>query len=92
VTGGPARRGAVPGLASPAPVTSMRPGVYLEDDLLGRFVSAFDDALAPVFLTLDTLECYVDPWSRGAHPAAAWDGAGRRRRGPGRDRRRGPGP
>jgi phage tail-like protein len=62
MTGGPTRRGAVAGLASPAPVTSMLPGVFLDDDLLGRFVSAFDDALAPVFLTLDTLECYVDPW------------------------------
>ncbi|MBD5785794.1 phage tail protein [Cellulosimicrobium terreum] len=54
-------RVAVEGLASPHPVASMLPGVYLDDDLLGRFVTAFDDALAPVFLTLDTLECYVDP-------------------------------
>ncbi|MBD8080354.1 phage tail protein [Cellulosimicrobium arenosum] len=61
-TGGPLRgRGAVDGLVSPHPVASMLPGVYLDDELLGRFVTAFDEALAPVFLTLDTLECYVDP-------------------------------
>ncbi|MCB7134955.1 phage tail protein [Cellulosimicrobium marinum] len=55
-------RGAVPGLASPVPFASLLPGVYLDDDLLGRFVAAFDDALAPVFLTLDGLHGYVDPW------------------------------
>ncbi|WP_258369450.1 phage tail protein I [Georgenia satyanarayanai] len=37
------------------------PAVYQEDEFLQRFVSAFDAAFAPLFLTLDTLSCYVDP-------------------------------
>ncbi|QJW34868.1 phage tail protein [Cellulosimicrobium protaetiae] len=55
-------RGAVPGLTSPVPLASLLPGVLQDDELLGRFVAAFDDALAPVFLTLDGLDGYVDPW------------------------------
>lgn len=51
----------IPGLTSVAPVALRLPAVYQEDDLLQRFATAFDEALAPLFLTLDTLECYVDP-------------------------------
>ncbi len=54
-------RKALPGLASAAPVGLRLPGVYQEDDFLMRFVSAFDDGLAPVLATLDGLEAYVDP-------------------------------
>jgi len=54
-------RGTVPGLVSVAPVAQRLPAVYQEDEFLQRFVQAFDVALAPLFLTLDTLECYVDP-------------------------------
>jgi len=54
-------RGVVPGLVSPAPVAQRMPAVYQEDDFLQRFVRAFDDALAPIFLSLDGLASYVDP-------------------------------
>lgn len=54
-------RGVVPGLVSPVPVALRMPAVYQEDDFLQRFVRAFDDALAPVFLSLDGLASYVDP-------------------------------
>ncbi|MEE6272899.1 phage tail protein [Georgenia wangjunii] len=54
-------RGVVPGLVSPVPVAQRMPAVYQEDDFLQRFVRAFDDALAPVFLSLDGLAGYVDP-------------------------------
>lgn len=54
-------RGTVPHLPSVAPVAHRLPAVYQEDEFLQRFASAFDTALAPLFLTLDTLSCYVDP-------------------------------
>ena len=54
-------RGIVPGLLSPAPVAHRLPAVYQEDDFVQRFVTAFDEALAPIFLTLDTLVAYIDP-------------------------------
>lgn len=54
-------RGVVPGLLSPAPVAQRLPAVLQEDEFLQRFVQAFDEALAPIFLTLDTLASYVDP-------------------------------
>ncbi|WP_127573062.1 phage tail protein I [Georgenia faecalis] len=54
-------RGIVPGLASAAPVAQQLPAVYQEDDFLQRFAVAFDEALAPIFATLDGLDAYVDP-------------------------------
>ncbi len=54
-------RGMVEGLASPVPIASRLPVVLQEDDFLQRFTAALDDVLAPVFLTLDSLACYLDP-------------------------------
>jgi phage tail-like protein len=54
-------RGMVEGLESPVPVAGRLPVVLQDDDFLQRFVGAFDDMLAPVFLTLDSLACYLDP-------------------------------
>lgn len=54
------RRG-VPGLASPHSLTSAMPAIYLEDQVSQRFVAALDEALAPVLLTLDCLDAYLDP-------------------------------
>lgn len=51
----------VPGLTNPVAVVDQLPAVYQEDEFVRRFVGAFDDALAPVLLTLDRLECYLDP-------------------------------
>ncbi|MFV2062932.1 MAG: phage tail protein [Chloroflexota bacterium] len=37
------------------------PGLYQEDDFSRRWLSAFDDVLAPVFLALDGIPAYLDP-------------------------------
>lgn len=54
-------RGLVPELVSPHPVGMRLPALYLDDDFAQRYVSAFDDVLAPVFATLDSLASYLDP-------------------------------
>lgn len=56
-------RGALGGLASPHPLEQWLPDVFEpdEDAFLVRFCRAFDDVLAPIFATLDSLEAYVDP-------------------------------
>ncbi|MCU1566716.1 MAG: phage tail protein [Pseudarthrobacter sp.] len=54
-------RGMVNGLASPVPLAPRLPAVLQEDDFLRQFLRAFDDALAPVFTTLDGLDSYFDP-------------------------------
>lgn len=54
-------RGMVPGLGSAVPLASRLPAVLQEDAFLQRFLLAFDDALAPVFTTLDGLASYLDP-------------------------------
>jgi phage tail-like protein len=48
-------------LASAHPLGELLPGVYLEDPLAQRFTKGLDTVLAPVFLTLDCLEAYLDP-------------------------------
>lgn len=55
-------RGIVPDLETPVPVRQRLPGVLQEEGFLERFVTAFDDAYAPIFATLDSLACYFDPW------------------------------
>ncbi len=55
------RTGTVKGLASPHPLVEGLPGLYQEDDFTRRWLSAMDDALAPVFLALDSLPAYLDP-------------------------------
>lgn len=55
-------RGMVPGLDTPVPLLLQLPGILQDDDFTGRFASAFDDGLAPVLATLDSLSAYVDPW------------------------------
>jgi phage tail-like protein len=37
------------------------PAVFQNDGFTARFVSAFDDVVAPVFHTLDNLDAYLDP-------------------------------
>jgi phage tail-like protein len=54
-------RGMVDGLGSAVPLASRLPAVLQEDVFLQRFLKAFDEALAPVFTTLDGLPCYVNP-------------------------------
>ena len=54
-------RGVIAGQPSPFPLAHRLPGVLQEDDFLVRFLEAFDEALAPIFLSLDGLGAYVDP-------------------------------
>jgi phage tail-like protein len=53
-------RGAVPGLPSPHPIGLALPALYLEDDFTQRFTAGLDEVLAPVLLTLDCLDAYLD--------------------------------
>jgi phage tail-like protein len=54
-------RGLVEGLASPHPIGSALPALYQQEEFVERFVSGFDDVLAPVFCTLDSFGAYLDP-------------------------------
>jgi phage tail-like protein len=55
-------RGTVDDLASAHPLGELLPSVYLEDSLAQRFTEGLDTVLAPVFVTLDCLDAYLDPW------------------------------
>lgn len=52
----------VEGLQSPHPIGLELPGLFHDDDFTQRFTAALDEVLAPVFITLDAIEAYVDPW------------------------------
>lgn len=54
-------RGSIPGLASPHPIGQQLPAVYAEDDFAQRFTAGLDEVLAPILLTLDCLDAYLDP-------------------------------
>lgn len=54
-------RGLIPGLENPTPMRLAMPALFQEDGFTNRFVSAFDDALAPVLTTLDCIDAYLDP-------------------------------
>ena len=56
------KRGLVRNLVSPHPLIDTLPGLYQEDGFTQRFMSAFDAALAPIFVSLDNLPAYLDPW------------------------------
>ena len=55
-------RGHVDGLASPHDLGPTLPALYLDDLFAQRFISAFDDVLAPIYSSLDCLPAYLDPW------------------------------
>lgn len=54
-------RGLVAGLQSSHPLGPALPAIYQEDEVAQRFLSAFDEALAPVLSTLDNVDAYLDP-------------------------------
>jgi phage tail-like protein len=56
------KRGLLRTVISPHPLGATLPSLFQEDDFTRRFVSAFDDALAPIFTTLDNFTAYLDPW------------------------------
>jgi phage tail-like protein len=51
----------VPDLGSPHPLTETLPSMLREDPFARSLCESFDDLLAPVLLTLDTLDSYLDP-------------------------------
>ncbi|MVO85327.1 phage tail protein [Streptomyces sp. p1417] len=54
-------RGSVDGLGSSAPIGTMLPAVFADDDLAQRFVAGLDEVLAPILNVLDCLDRYFDP-------------------------------
>lgn len=52
-------------MTSPHPLAEGLPAVFrsatAEDDFLERFLGALDEVLAPVLVTLDSLDSYIDP-------------------------------
>ncbi len=54
-------RGLIPGLETPHPIGETLPGLYRDDDMAQRLVSAMDAEMAPVFASLDGFEAYLDP-------------------------------
>jgi phage tail-like protein len=48
-------------LKSPHPIGESLPGLFQEDDFAQRFTSGLDGVLAPVFLTIDNFDAYLDP-------------------------------
>ena len=55
-------RGMIEGLETPHPIGLELPGLFHDDDFSQRFTAALDEVIAPIFLTLDAIEAYVDPW------------------------------
>jgi phage tail-like protein len=53
-------RAAVEGLASPYRFAELLPAIYQEDAFACRWVSGFDDVLAPIVSVLDNIEAYFD--------------------------------
>ncbi|HEX3630792.1 MAG TPA: phage tail protein [Candidatus Dormibacteraeota bacterium] len=56
------KRGLVRNLETPHPLIEALPSLFQEDGFSQRFLTAFDEALAPIFATLDNLSWYFDPW------------------------------
>jgi len=54
-------RGLVPGLVNPYPLVTRLPAAFQGDAFTEQFLSVFDDALAPLLTTMDTIDAYVDP-------------------------------
>jgi phage tail-like protein len=56
-------RALVEGLASPVPLGSLLPDVYRRhDEYILAFTAALDEVLAPVWLSLDCYDAYLDPY------------------------------
>jgi phage tail-like protein len=51
-----------PDVPSPHPLVETLPGLFQEDPLARQWTAAFDELLAPVFMTLDGFAAYLDPW------------------------------
>ena len=53
-------RGTVAELQTPHPLGRSLPAIYQEDDFSMRYLSAFDTVVAPIPLTLDCFDAYLD--------------------------------
>lgn len=54
-------RGLIPGLVNPHPLGLSLPALYQHEDFVQQWVSAFDDVLAPLLMTIDNFDAYLDP-------------------------------
>jgi phage tail-like protein len=54
-------RGLLPEIPSPHPLGPSLPALYQEDDFTQRWLDGLDPVLAPIFLTLDNFDAYLDP-------------------------------
>lgn len=54
-------RGLIEGLANPHPLAMELPSPYQGESFTERFLSVFDDAMAPVLSTLDNVDSYLAP-------------------------------
>ncbi len=55
-------RAIIEGLESPHPIGLELPGLFHDDDFTQRFCAALDEVISPIFVTLDAIEAYADPW------------------------------
>jgi phage tail-like protein len=55
-------RGLIPGLANPHPLGLSLPALYQDDGFTQRFLAALDDVIAPIPMTIDNFEAYLDPF------------------------------
>jgi phage tail-like protein len=55
-------RGLAPAVRTPHPLIATLPGLYQDDPVTRQWMAALDEVLAPVFVTLDNLPAYLDPW------------------------------
>jgi phage tail-like protein len=55
-------RGTIEGLESPHPIGLELPALFQDDEVALGFTGGLDVVLAPIFLTLDAIESYIDPW------------------------------
>lgn len=55
-------RGTIPGLVNPDPLNLSLPALYQGESFGERFLSVFDDLLAPIQSTLENQSAYLDPY------------------------------
>jgi phage tail-like protein len=54
-------RGHTDGLVNPHPIVDLLPGLLQDDAFIQRFADGLDHVLAPVLLSLDNIDAYLDP-------------------------------
>lgn len=57
----PAKRAAVPQLATPFPLREQVPAMIMDDPFACRFLDGLDEVIAPVISVLDCFDAYLDP-------------------------------